>query len=75
MKRYIEIRKCLYKQLKMLAEATEKDIPDDGMSRYSSEMIAIYKELYRPFRTIFFSFFLLYLGIHFLIFVKKLFWS
>lgn len=62
MKRYIEIRKCLYKQLKILTEATEKDIPDDGMSRYSSEMIAIYKELYRPFRTIFFSFFLPYLG-------------
>lgn len=75
MRRYFKSRKCLYRQLKLLAEASRKQIPNDGLAQYSDQMVAINKELKSPFCAIFFGFLIFNFGIHFFIFVKKLFWS
>ena len=64
-------RRSLIKQLRMLSEASYKQMWDEGLSSYSHEMVEIYKELERPFRTIFFCFMLMNFFAYFAVFIKK----
>lgn len=73
MKKYFDTRKCLRKQMKVLAEASYQQIPNDGLAQYSAEMVSIAKELKRPFCTILLGFLLFDFGIHLFILIKKLF--
>lgn len=73
MKKYFKSRKYLYKQMKMLAEVSKRQIPNDGIAQYSAEMLAIAKELKNPLTTILFGVLLFDFSIHLFIFIKKLF--
>ena len=73
MKKYFDARRCLYKQMKMLAEASYQQIPNDGLAQYSDEMVSISKELRRPFFTILLGLLLFDVGIYLFILIKKFF--
>lgn len=72
MGKYLKARKRLYKQMELLAEASERSIPNDGIAEYSAEMTAIAKELNSPISTILFGLLALDFTIHFFVFIKKL---
>lgn len=72
MGKYLKARKRLYKQMELLAEASERSIPNDGIAEYSAEMTAIAKELNSPISTILLGLLALDFTIHFFVFIKKL---
>lgn len=65
MGKYLKARKRLYKQMELLAEASERSIPNDGIAEYSAEMTAIAKELNSPISAILFGLLALDFTIHF----------
>ena len=72
MGKYLKARKHLYKQMELLAEVSERSIPNDGIAEYSAEMLAIAKELNSPISAILFGLLALDFTIHFFVFIKKL---
>lgn len=71
MKTMKEEREILRQQIKLLAEMSRNGYIDDGPSRYSHEMMEIYKALKFPVSAMIFCFVIVNFFVCFVVFIKK----